>query len=357
MLTREVKLKPTKKQEKAINTCLWQLVSVYNTCFVKCEIDLNQGVFPNVFRYIKDFTSHGKKASINQDAIAETIKTVVKSFERSLIKDASNKRSGKPKKKSQRNKINSITYGMASGISAPKERHVRIPSLGKIRCSSNVLPQGKIKGGRLVKRASGFYFQFILDVEHTQEVQDSNSQVGIDTGFKDVLTLSDGTKYENPRELRKGANRLAQAQRGNNKKLSAKLQEKQKNRRKNRNHNISHELVKNHKELYVTEDNLRGQAKKFGKSISEAAIGQLLQFISYKAQSCGRKYVEVSSVNTTKTCGECWNLTGPTGLQGLAVRIWECSACGAVHDRDVNSACVILKSGLGYSLRRESKPV
>ena len=88
----------------------------------------------------------------------------------------------------------------------------------------------------------------------------------------------------------------------------------------------------------------------FGKSIQDAGIAQLRQFILYKGDVHGRKCVLVDSKNTTMTCSNCGALTGPAGLLGLAVRNWECGACGAQHDRDINAAKVILNTGLGWSL-------
>jgi len=83
----------------------------------------------------------------------------------------------------------------------------------------------------------------------------------------------------------------------------------------------------------------------------DAGISQLRQFISYKCDNHDRKCVLVDSKYTTMTCSNCWSRTGPTGLDGLGVRSWRCSACGAQHaDRDQNSAKVILNSGLGCSL-------
>ena len=57
------------------------------------------------------------------------------------------------------------------------------------------------------------------------------------------------------------------------------------------------------------------------------------------------------------TCSNCKSLTGPTGLDGLKVRNWVCTACGAVHDRDLNSAMVILNAGVGTTLEREVQNV
>ena len=41
-------------------------------------------------------------------------------------------------------------------------------------------------------------------------------------------------------------------------------------------------------------------------------------------------------------------------MSGLSVRNWECKACGAIHDRDINSAQVILNFGLGTNLASDS---
>lgn len=162
--------------------------------------------------------------------------------------------------------------------------------------------------------------------------------------------LSNGERYENPRELRRGAERLAQAQRGKRKKLAVRLQERQRNRRKDRNHKISRQIVENYAEIYITNDNLRGQAKMFGKSVGEASIGELRQKLLYKGRIVGRGVELIDSKYTTKTCSNCGSLSGPAGLGGLAVRQWDCKECGALHDRDINAARNILSAGLGWSL-------
>jgi IS605 OrfB family transposase len=165
-----------------------------------------------------------------------------------------------------------------------------------------------------------------------------------------LAILSNGDKFSNHREFIKGQERLAQAQRGKRKKLVGRLHERISNRRKDYNHKVSRKIVQNFSEIYITNDNLRGQAKIFGKSVSDAGISQLRRFISYKSDNHGRKCVLVDSKYTTMTCSNCGARTGPTGLFGLAVRSWECGACGAQHDRDINAAKVILNSGLGWSL-------
>ena len=103
----------------------------------------------------------------------------------------------------------------------------------------------------------------------------------------------------------------------------------------------------------VSEDHIRGIARKFGKSVSSAATGQLRQFISYKSSQCGRRFVQVDPKFSTMTCSSCGAQSGPTGLSGLAVRQWRCACCGAQHDRDVNAAINTLLVGAGIALERQ----
>lgn len=178
----------------------------------------------------------------------------------------------------------------------------------------------------------------------------SNTKIGIDTGFKNLIATSDGQKFNHPRELEKSLAQLGKVQRGRSKKRAARLHEKIANQRKDRNHKISHGLIRDHAEIYVTNDNLKGQAKIFGKQIASSGIGQLRQFILYKGSSCGRVVELVDSKYSTMRCSSCQSLTGPTGLNNLNIRNWECEACGAEHDRDVNAAINTLNAGARYAL-------
>ena len=107
--------------------------------------------------------------------------------------------------------------------------------------------------------------------------------------------------------------------------------------------------------LKLTNDNLKGQASIFGKSIGDAGIGQLRNFIIYKGGNHGREVKLVDSRYTTSTCSSCKSLTGPTGLSGLAVREWVCSVCGTHHDRDINSGMIVSILGFGTNLKQSCK--
>jgi len=342
MIIRTLKLRPTKIQEAMLNQWLWNLTGLWNWAIKKIEHDANDKVYYSPFDFVNLVANHSGKMGIPSHTMQGVLSKAYLSWQRCFKKQAK-----KPHLKGQRNKLTSIPF--PDQIKSPTNNKIGIPRLGKIRFHKQELPSGKIKCGRIVKRASGWYLCLWIDAEHKFQVNETDKAVGIDPGFHTLLTLSDGTKFENPRELRKGSLRLAQAQRGKDKKLVAKLQEHQANRRNDRNHKISRKLVENYKTICYSDDNFKGMTKVLGKSVAEASLGKLIGMLTYKYRTGGRTLVPVNSKFTTMTCSVCGARNGPTGLDGLAVRCWEC-ACGAQHDRDENSAIVILNAGLGTSL-------
>jgi len=352
MITRELKLRPSKKLESTLNEWLWNLTGVYNYGIKTIS---NKILNPDTWRYYSKeqfqnlCAGHSRTLGIPSHTIQGTLARSFNAWERVWCGLAKN-----PKLKGVKNKLKSIPFPDIIPESGFSNNKVRLSGLGRVRYIKQDLPKGKIKQGRLVKRASGWYLQLVIDSTHTFKVYETDKKVGIDTGFKHLAVLSDGTKIENQRNFIKGQERLAQAQRGHNKKLADRLQERIANRRRDYNHKVSKEIVQNNAEIYITNDNLKGQAKRFGKSVGDAGISQLRNFISYKSDNHSRKCVLVECFNTTKTCSTCGSLTGPTGLGKLSVRSWECSVCGTVHDRDINSALVILKIGVGATLKGDS---
>jgi len=343
MIVRTLKLRPTKKQEQMLDGWLNNLTAVYNFGLKKIELNAKDNIYFSEKTFHNLLADHGKKLGIPSHTIQGTLSQVYDAWQRCFKKQAK-----KPHLKGQHNKFNSIAF--PDPIKLPKGNKIGIPGLKKVRFIKQELPDANIKCGRIVKRASGWYLCLWLDTEHSFRVDETDKAVGIDPGFETLLTLSDGTKIENPRELHEGAKRLAQAQRGHKKQLTARLQERQANRRTDRNHKISRWLVENYKTICYSDDNFKGMsAGIFGKSVTEAGLGQLAKFITYKGSICGRNIISVNSRKTTMTCSNCWALTGPTGLGGLKVRQWKCSACGADHGRDHNSSKVVLIVGLGIS--------
>jgi putative transposase len=347
MIVRTLKLRLAKTQEAMLNQWLWNLTGLWNFAVKKIEHDAQDKVYHSAFDFVNLIADHSKRMEIPSHTMQGILNQAYTAWHRCF-----KKLGGKPRLKGQRNKLNSIPF--PDPIRSPKGNHIGLPGLGKVRYHKQELPQAKIKCGRIIRKSSGWYICLWLDCDHAFPVQNTDKAVGIDPGFKTLLTLSDGIKIENPRELHKGAKRLAQAQRGGHKKLTARLLERQANRRNDRNHKISRKLVEQYKTICYSSDNFRGMAKRFGKSVTEAGLGDLIGKLTYKSKTCGRELIAVDSKYTTMRCGKCGALTGPTGLRGLAVRQWDCP-CGGHFDRDINAAENILFAGRGTRHEREDR--
>ena len=342
MIVRTLKLKLTKAQESQFNRWLWNLTGLWNWAIRKIENDARDKVYHSPFDFVNLIADHSKRMGIPSHTMQGILNQAHFAWRRCFRKMAK-----KPRLKGIRNRLNSIPF--PDPIKPPKDGRIGIPEIGKIRFHKQDLPEARIKCGRIVRRASGWYLCLWLDRDHKFPVKDTDRAIGIDPGFHTLLTLSDGTKIENPRELKKGAKRLAQAQRGHDKHLAARLLERQANRRRDRNHKISRELVEDFKTICYSDDNFKSMARRFGKSVTEAGLSNLIGMLICKSRTGGRELIPVNSFHTTMTCSSCGALTGPHGLGGLAVRRWTCSECGSDHDRDVNSAVVVLNAGLGTS--------
>jgi putative transposase len=79
------------------------------------------------------------------------------------------------------------------------------------------------------------------------------------------------------------------------------------------------------------------------RHIADAAFGEIFRELEYKAAWYGRTYLELDRFfPSSKLCSSCGHLLEELPL---SVRDWDCPACGAHHDRDVNAATNIKKAG------------
>ncbi len=98
---------------------------------------------------------------------------------------------------------------------------------------------------------------------------------------------------------------------------------------------------------------------RLARHIAGAAWSELVRQLEYKAALYGREVVRVDQwFPSSKTCSNCGEKTDE---MPLSVRVWNCEACGAVHDRDVNAALNILAVGQiaiarGGQGKTESRP-
>ncbi len=208
-----------------------------------------------------------------------------------------------------------------------------------------------------IRRASsGKWFMTVTCEFEIERVSQPQKSIGIDVGLNHFATLSSGETIDNPRFFRKEENELAKANRrlskkpkgtparSRGKKVVARVHERIANRRKNFAHQESRKIV-NRFGLIAVEDlsiNRMVHNHCLSKSIMDAAWSEFAQFLSYKAEWAGRKFVAVNPAYTSQNCSSC----GHRQVMPLGDRIYNCPDCKLSIDRDLNASLNILALGL-----------
>ncbi len=175
----------------------------------------------------------------------------------------------------------------------------------------------------------------------------ARTAVGIDLGLKDTAITSDGERLEAGRFYRGIEAAIAQAQRRGHKRQAKRLHRRAANRRRDALHKFSRRIVDQYQNIVVGDvSSTKLSQTRMAKAVLDSGWGMLKAQLQYKGEHAGRRVTVVNEQNTTRACSSCGCFTGPSGLRQLVVRQWECSVCGAEHDRDVNAARNILTAGL-----------
>ncbi|MFB2937045.1 RNA-guided endonuclease InsQ/TnpB family protein, partial [Aerosakkonemataceae cyanobacterium BLCC-F154] len=220
----------------------------------------------------------------------------------------------------------------------------------------------QIKRLRVVRRADGYYCQFVIDHEREEKHEFTGSVVGIDLGLKEFYTDSNGNTVENPRFFRKTERRLKKAQRRLSKRHKrgqkqsanyhkqrekvAKLHLKVSRQRKDRAIKDALALVQSNDLVVYEALKVSNLVKnhKLAKSISDASWYQFTIWVNYFAKIHKITCIAVPPQFTTIDCSVC----GAKVYKTLSTRTHQCPHCKTVLDRDWNAAINILKKGLKY---------
>lgn len=205
---------------------------------------------------------------------------------------------------------------------------------------------GTIKTGSLTEDARGrWYINIQCEIQPVEKPKTSK-YIGIDLGLKTTAVCSDGQEI-NHSAYKDNEKKLAMAQRAKKKKLVKTISAKIKNTRKDYLQKETTKLVKQCDKIYVGNVSSKKLIKtRMAKSVSDNSWLMLKTMLAYKALWLGVEYKEVNEMFSTVTCSICLNKTSQLGgLRTLGVREWICEHCGTHHNRDVNAAQNILRTG------------
>jgi putative transposase len=291
--------------------------------------------------------------------------TAYKNFFASLKGTRKGPKLGPPRFKSRKDNRQSIRFTANARWSITDTGRLNLPKVGEVKVKwSRTLPTTP-SSATVIKDAAGRYFaSFVidtaLDTDHAA-MPDTDRAVGIDLGLTHFAVLSDGTKIDSPRFLRRAEKKLKKAQRelfrkqkGSRNREKARLKVARAHAqvadaRREFHHQLSTQLIRDNQAIGVENLAVNGLARtRLAKSVHDAGWSSFVDMLEYKAARYGCTLVQIGRFEpTSQTCSACGH---QDGSKPLHLRTWTCPACGAVHDRDINAAInVKLAAGLAVT--------
>ena len=243
------------------------------------------------------------------------------------------------------------SYSMEGAKVKITDNAIKLPKIGWVSMHERLRFKGKIKRVTISRTAHCWFASVLVETDAIIEAAAPTSPViGIDVGINTLATLDDGTKYDNPRPLKRYERKLAREQR----KLSRKEYEsnnwhKQKLKverihyrisciRKDAHHQATTAIVRNASKIGIETLRVTNMVKnrKLAKALSDSALGGFLAMLKSKADALGIAIVEAPQFfASSKTCSSCGDKKEDLTL---ADRMYHCESCGYTVDRDINAA-------------------
>jgi putative transposase len=256
-------------------------------------------------------------------------------------------------------------------------RTVRLPAVGDVAAREDMswltdrmdAGSARILGATIREQAGRWWISFQVEVDRDEinkrhrPARDAPA-IGIDLGLRTfaVITGTDGQTEEihAPRPLTAAQRALRRV----NKKLSrtmedsanrakarrrvARLHLRVADRRRDFLHKTTTMLARTKSAIAVETLNVKGMTKnrRLARAISDAGFGEFVRQLGYKTGWYGSRVWKADRwFPSSKTCGNptCGRINRALVL---ADRVWTCTACGTVHDRDANAAGNLLAAML-----------
>ena len=210
-----------------------------------------------------------------------------------------------------------------------------------------------------------YYVSLLYELPELKSKKKSNeSIVGIDLGIKKLITLSDGTTYENNKYILKYEKRIKRLQRELSRKVKSSknyykckqklaiIYSKLKNARSYYLHKITKQITDNY-DIVVTErlqtKNML-QNKNLSKKIIDASFHEIIRQLQYKTKWKGKEFYQIDTYYpSSQTCSVCESIDKK--YRNLDERIYKCCSCHNELDRDLNASINIMFDGLKLHMK------
>ena len=361
MITKKVRIKPTKKQEKQLYKSSGTARFIYNWVLGKQQENYKLGN-----KFIPDSVLRKEITQLKKTEEFNWLTEVSNNIPKQAVKDACNaykrffKGQAKFPKFKSRKKTRPSFYNDTQKLKV-KEKLVLLEKIGWVKTSEQLPTDTKYYNPRIT--FDGKYWYISVSVEKEEKYEElTNESLGIDLGIKELAICSDGTIYGNINKtvkVKKLEKRLRRLQRKvsrkyqNNKegstfvktcniiKLEKEikiLQRRLSNIRKNHLHQTTSSIVKTKPRRIVIEDlNVSGMMKNrhLAKAIQKQGFYEFRRQLEYKTKNKGIELVIANRFfPSSKTCSNCGTINKDLKLSD---RVFNCE-CGFSIDRDLNAS-------------------
>lgn len=220
--------------------------------------------------------------------------------------------------------------------------------------SDRKIPQGKITNPRVSFNGKYWLLTFGIENQDTEKPSVTNEVIGVDVGIKELAVCSDGYVHPNinksktvkllRKRLKRFQRKLARCQEGSNNRQKIKRKVRLIYKRiadinKNHKHQLSSRLVKKLPRAIVVEGlSIENMLKNrhLSRVIHECGWYELYEQLEYKCKEKGIEFIRINRFYpSSKTCSSCGHIHKTLTLKD---RVFVCSSCGLVMDRDLNAA-------------------
>jgi putative transposase len=295
-----------------------------------------------------------------QQALAD-LNAAYRNFLASTVGKRNGSKVAPPRYRSRKDHRQAIRFTANARFKVLASGKLRLPKVGNIPVRwSRPLPSMP-SSVTVVKDAAGRYFaSFVVDTDPAA-LTGKGPALGIDLGLTHFAVLSDGRKIASPRFLRRAEKKLKRAQRSLSRKQDgsqnrdkarikvARAHARVADARREFCHQLSTALIRDNQAVAVEDLAVEGLGRtRLAKSVHDAGWSAFVHMLEYKARLYGRECRRIGRFEpTSQVCSTCGVNNGPKPLH---VRAWQCRACEAWLDRDVNAAVNVAKAaGLAVS--------
>lgn len=371
-LTQKIKINPTKEQEQVLLDLSEKCRLIYNFALFERQNAFTNGV--NGITYIKQQNDLPKIKEqypeykiVYSKVLHMTLKKLDANYKSFIVLKKKGDKTARPPKFKGKKHFTTLHYNQ-SGFKLNKNTikllHKHPSGIELIFNIPEKFTFLKVYQVELYKSDNNYYVSIIYEQEE-QEYKDNNLYQAFDLGvIKQTAVNSSGKfiEFENqrPDKYWKKPIEELQSRRDHCKKYSRKwrrinnlhnkCKRKSSNQLKDAQHKLSNKIINNTKANTIIVGDLSSkqmcqkskQQNKHAKGLhtslqNTGTIGRLTGFLTYKAKLNGKRVIEISEVDTSKTCCVCGNKQDML----LKQRIYKCD-CGNNIDRDENSSVNIM---------------